>query len=95
MRSVSARPWSEKALRHISEFLREFLDRAMHQGCSTDIVADQRLVERGLADRLGGFTAERVLAVFLQRLRKLSRICRNAPLLARSRESRRRPSTRY
>ena len=33
-----------------------------------DVVADQRLVERALADLLGGFVAERIVAVFLQRL---------------------------
>ena len=58
----------EKALRHIGEFLREFLDRAMHQRGGVDVVADQRLVERALADGLGGFAAERILAVLLQRL---------------------------
>ncbi len=44
------------------------LDRAMHQRGSVDVVAHQRLVERVLADGLGGFAAQGVVAVFLQRL---------------------------
>src|SRR6266478_2317096 len=47
----------EKALRHIGQFLREFLDRAMYQRGSVDVVAHQRLVKRVLADGLGGFAA--------------------------------------
>ena len=58
----------EKAPRHIGQFLREFLDRAMHQRRRHDVVADQRLVELALGDVLGGLLAERILAVLLQRL---------------------------
>ena len=58
----------EKPPRHIGQFLREFLDRAVHQGGGVDVVADQRLVELGLADVLGGFLAERIVAVVLQGL---------------------------
>src|SRR5664279_489127 len=56
----------EKPLRHIGELQRETLDRAMHQGGSMDVVPYQRLIQRALADRLGGFAAERVVAVLLQ-----------------------------
>lgn len=57
----------EKTRRHIGQFLREFLDRAVHQGRRADVVAYQRLVERVLGDRFGGFIPQRVVAVFLQR----------------------------
>src|ERR1700686_5351438 len=58
----------EKAPRHIRQFLREFLDRTVHQRSGADVVAPQSLVEPTFADGLGGFAAERILAVFLQRL---------------------------
>src|SRR6266513_2693753 len=58
----------EKSPRHISEFLREFLDRAVHQRGSGDIVARQRLVEFALGDFTSGLVAERIVAVLLQRL---------------------------
>src|ERR1700738_427081 len=50
----------EKAPGDISEFLSEFLDRAMHQRRRRDEIA--------LGDIPGGFLAERVVAVLLQRL---------------------------
>ncbi len=40
----------------------------MHQRCGADVAADQRFVERRLGDGICGFAAERILAVFLQRL---------------------------
>ena len=42
---VGPRLGLEEAPRHIGELLREFLDRAMHQGGGFDVVADQHLVE--------------------------------------------------
>ena len=74
----------EEPAGHIGQFLRELLDRAMHQGGGADIVADQRFVEVALGDFVGGFLAEGIVAVFLQRLAQPSRILRKAPLLARS-----------
>ena len=53
---------------HIGQFLREFLDRAMHQRGGGDIVAHQHLVEVALGNFVGGFLAERIVAVLLQRL---------------------------
>src|SRR5260370_34865702 len=47
----------EEAPRHISQFLREFLDRAMPQRGSVDAVAHQRLVEPVLAEGLAAFAA--------------------------------------
>ena len=58
----------EKPLRHIGQLLREFLDRAVHQSGGMDVVAQQRLVERILADGLGGFASQGIAAVLLQRL---------------------------
>ena len=58
----------EKPPRHIGQFLGKFLDRAMHQRGGGDIVADQRLVEFALADIAGGFLAQGIVAVLLQRL---------------------------
>ena len=40
----------------------------MHQRGGADIVAHQHLVERALADRLGGFAPQGIPAIFLQRL---------------------------
>src|SRR6516162_4227393 len=40
----------------------------MHQRGGHDILARQRLVERALADDLGGFVAKRIIAIFLERL---------------------------
>ncbi len=75
----------EKAPRHIGQFLREFLDRAVHQRGGVDVVADQHLVERRScrcprriccrADRRRSSSAA---------CASVSRILRNAPLLARS-----------
>src|SRR4029453_16541619 len=72
----------EKSLRHIGQLLREFLDRAVHQGCGADVVADQRLVKGALADRLGGLAAERILAAFLQRLAERAAKLSRAALFA-------------
>src|SRR3977135_2317288 len=58
----------EKSARHMGQFLRELLDRAVYQCGGADVVADQGLVERGLGDGRSGFVAERILAAFLQRL---------------------------
>ena len=75
----------EEAPRHIGQFLGEFLDRAVHQRRGVDVVADQRLVELALADLVGGFVAERIVAVASSAAcASASRILRNAPLLARS-----------
>jgi hypothetical protein len=52
----------------VSEFLGEFLDRAVHDGGSLGVVADQHLVQRLLADRLRRQIAERILAGLAQRL---------------------------
>ena len=65
---------------HIGQFLREFLDRAMHQGGSVDIVADQRLVEVALGDFVGGFLAQGIVAVFLQRLAQAVQDLAEGPL---------------
>ena len=68
MRSVSAQALVlRNRPRHIGQFLGEFLDRAMHQRCGVDIVADQRRVESFLAISSGGFLPKRIVAVFLQR----------------------------
>ena len=86
----------EKAPRHIGEFLGEFLDRAMHQGRGRDVVADQRLVELALADRLGGFARRADRRHFSSAAcasRPESRGTR--PCWRGRRESRRRPSIRY
>src|ERR1700752_2343237 len=58
----------EEAPGDISKFLRELLDRAVHDGGGLDIVADQYLVEHLLADLVGGLVAKRVLAGLAQRL---------------------------
>ena len=53
---------------HMGQFLRKFLNRAMHQRRGMDIVADQCVVELALGDLLGGFLAQGIVAVLLQRL---------------------------
>src|SRR5262245_27979520 len=58
----------EEAPGDISEFLRELLDRAVHDGRGLDIVADQYLVEHLLADLVGWLVAKRVFAGLAQRL---------------------------
>ncbi len=77
-------PGLEKALGDISEFLCEFLDRAMYQRRGADIVADQRLIERVLADGCGGLSPNGSSPFFFSGPRNASGISRNAPLLARS-----------
>src|SRR6516165_12666135 len=58
----------EKSPSNIGQFLRELLDRAMHDGGGLGIVAGQHLIQRLLADLLRGLVAERVLAGLAQRL---------------------------
>ncbi len=58
----------EKPPRHIGQFLREFLDRAVHQGGGVDVVTDQRLIQLGLGEVRGGLLAERIVAIVLQGL---------------------------
>ena len=48
----------EKPPRHIGQFLREFLDRTMHQRGGGDIVAYQDLIEVALGNVVGGFFAQ-------------------------------------
>ncbi len=67
MRSVSAQALVlRNRPRHIGQLLREFLDRAVHQGCGVNVVTDQRVIQLGLAEVGGGFLAERIVAVVLQ-----------------------------
>ena len=69
MRSVSAHALVlRNRPRHIGQLLREFLDRAMHQGGGGDIVAHQHRIEVALGNFVGGFFAQGIVAVFLQRL---------------------------
>ena len=70
----------EKPPRHIGQLLGEFLDRTMHQGCGADVVADQRLIEFGLGDLAGGFFAQGIVAVFLQRLAQAVQDLAESPL---------------
>src|SRR5262245_33854058 len=58
----------EEAPRDIGKLLREFLDRAVHDGGSLDVVADQYIIERLLADLVGGFVPEGILPGLAQRL---------------------------
>ena len=69
MRSVSAHALVfEEPAGHIGQLLREFLDRAMHQRGGGDIVAHQHRIEVALGNVVGGFFAQGIVAVFLQRL---------------------------
>jgi len=65
---VGPRLGLEESPRHIGQFLGELLDRAVHQRGGADVVAQQRLVEFALGDLAGGFLAQGVVAVLLQRL---------------------------
>src|SRR5262249_7931150 len=58
----------EEAPGDISEFLRELLDRAVHDGGGLDVVADQYFIEHLLADLVGRLVAKGVLAGLAQRL---------------------------
>src|SRR5215510_8692827 len=66
--SLRPRLGLEEASCDISEFLRELLDRAVHDGRGLDVVADQHLVEHLLADLVGWLVAKGILAGLAQRL---------------------------
>ena len=65
---------------HIGQFAGEFLDRAMNQSGSTDVLAHQGRIELAFGDFLRGFAAERVVAVFLQRLAQIVEDLAKGPL---------------
>src|SRR3954447_2914782 len=56
-----------KSLGHISEFLGEFLDRAMHQRRGMHALARQRLSALALVPRLRDLAAPRIFAGFFPR----------------------------
>ena len=74
----------EEAARDVGELLREVLDGAVHDRRGFGVVADENGVEYLLADVFGGSLPNGSSPDLRSGLRHLSRMSRNAPLLARS-----------
>src|ERR1700722_8099645 len=70
----------QKFRRHIGELAGEFLDRAVNQRGGADVFAHQGRIELAFGDFLSGFTAQRIVAVFLERLAQIVEDLAKGPL---------------